>query len=252
MIHLNAVVKEYDVERRRLSTSEEKILIEYAQNGNKKALNLLVKHNMLFCIKVANQYTSKLEQRDLYQAAAIGLIKAIRSADTSRGLRLISYAVWWIKACVTKEINETSDIVRLPNQYHVKMSKINSNKSKDQDYEDWYWSVRDTLSLDKKISDTSDTTFSNFTSFADHNDFEKEMIDIDFCEKQIEMMTKCMSNREAETVKSLYSESDKYRSVQDVATAQGCSRARIQDIKLKAFNKVRKHFPTRADLEHAC
>ena len=102
-----------------LTREEEKALGKKTQQGDQKALDHLVEANLRFVVSVAKGYRNRgLSFLDLINEGNLGLIKASRSFDPERGVRFVSYAVWWIRSHITKSLNEKGYLIRLPaNQY---------------------------------------------------------------------------------------------------------------------------------------
>ncbi len=101
------------------------------------ALERLTKANLRFVISVAKQYQNQgLSLPDLINEGNLGLIKAAKRFDETRGFKFISYAVWWIRQSILQAIAEQSRIVRLPLNKVGSISKINKAYSKlEQEYE---------------------------------------------------------------------------------------------------------------------
>ena len=96
-----------------LSREEEQILFQKAKEGDKIARKKLISANMRFVLKVAIQYRGcPIPLPDLVSEGAMGLVRAIESFEHTRGLKFISYGVWWIKAYITRAIS----FVRQPAQ----------------------------------------------------------------------------------------------------------------------------------------
>jgi len=97
-----------------LTPEEESIVAKKAKDGDKDALQLLVKSNLRFVISVAKQYKSQASLPDLVQEGNAGLIKAAERFDESRGFKFISYAVWWIRQSIMQFLAENERNIRLP------------------------------------------------------------------------------------------------------------------------------------------
>ena len=114
-----------------ISTDDEVELAQRIHNGDEKALERLVCANLRFVVSVAKQYQNQgLSLNDLINEGNMGLIKAARKFDETRGFKFISYAVWWIRQSILQAISEQSRIVRMPlNQvgFQSKLSKVLTN-----------------------------------------------------------------------------------------------------------------------------
>lgn len=102
-----------------VSPDEEKVLCDRilsGQNGlDEKARQRLVEGNLRFVVSVAKQYQgSGLELMDLINEGNVGLVKASQYFDPSKGIRFISFAVWWIRQAVMESLKEKGRLVKLP------------------------------------------------------------------------------------------------------------------------------------------
>lgn len=108
-----------------LSVEEEVALTIRIRNGDKEALQKLVRSNLRFVISVAKQYQNQgLSFPDLINEGNIGLVKAASRFDETRGFKFISYAVWWIRQSIIQAISEQTRIVRLPLNRVTNINKI--------------------------------------------------------------------------------------------------------------------------------
>ncbi len=124
----NASLDKYltDIGREDLITAEEEVkLAKRIKEGDEIALNKLVKANLRFVVSVSKQYQNQgLSLPDLINEGNVGLIKAARRFDETRGFKFISYAVWWIRQSILQALAEQSRIVRLPLNQVGSINKI--------------------------------------------------------------------------------------------------------------------------------
>jgi len=97
-----------------LTQEEEQKLARRFQKGDLQAGHTLVTSNLRFVVKVAYEYRSYgIKMSDLIQEGNIGLMKAVQKFDPDKGIRLISYAVWWIRAYIQNYILKSWSLVKL-------------------------------------------------------------------------------------------------------------------------------------------
>jgi len=96
------------------------------RKGDIQALDMLIKANLRFVVSVSKQYQNQgLTLIDLINEGNIGLIKAARRFDETKGFKFISYAVWWIRQAILQSLAEHARIVRLPLNKIGSISKVN-------------------------------------------------------------------------------------------------------------------------------
>ena len=114
-----------------ITADEEVILAKKIREGDAWALEKLTKSNLRFVVSVAKQYQNQgLSLPDLINEGNLGLIKAAKRFDETRGFKFISYAVWWIRQSILQALAEQSRIVRLPLNQVGSLNKINKAFSK--------------------------------------------------------------------------------------------------------------------------
>lgn len=120
-----------------VTPQEEVILTQKIRAGDQSALDRLTTANLRFVVSVAKQYNSSgMTLGDLINEGNVGLVKAAKRFDETKGFKFISYAVWWIRQSILSAINEQSRMVRLPLNKVGDLSKISKAVSKlEQKYE---------------------------------------------------------------------------------------------------------------------
>ena len=127
-----------DISKEELITADEEVqLAQKVKQGDQLALEKLVKANLRFVVSVAKQYQYHgLSLQDLINEGNLGLIKAAKRFDETRGFKFISYAVWWIRQSILQASAEQSRIIRLPLNQVGSLNKIKKVTSKlEQEFE---------------------------------------------------------------------------------------------------------------------
>ena len=116
-----------DISKIELITAQEEVeLAQKIRAGDQEALEKLTNANLRFVVSVAKQYQNQgLKLPDLINEGNVGLVKAARRFDETRGFKFISYAVWWIRQSILQALAEQSRIVRLPLNKIGSINKIN-------------------------------------------------------------------------------------------------------------------------------
>lgn len=244
-----------------LKQHEEVSLALRIHEGDQDALEALTKANLRFVVSVAKQYQNQgLSLGDLINEGNIGLIKAGKRFDETRGFKFISYAVWWIRQAILQALAEQSRIVRLPlNRVGTlhKIGKASSSleqvfgraPSSDEIAEKLELSaaeVSDTL----KISNTHLSLDAPFSSSEDNS-----LIDVLEDEFQpapdeallqhslrfeIEKALETLTPREAEVINLYFGLSHaKALTLEEIGARFSLTRERVRQIKEKAIRRLR-------------
>src|SRR6201999_3162220 len=114
-----------------LAPEDEVKLAVRIKQGDQAALERLTKANLRFVVSVAKQYQNQgLTLSDLINEGNLGLIKAAKRFDETKGFKFISYAVGWIRQSILSPVAEQRSIVRLPLNQVGSLSKIRKSHSK--------------------------------------------------------------------------------------------------------------------------
>jgi RNA polymerase primary sigma factor len=244
-----------------LSPEEEIELAIKIKDGNQNALEKLVKANLRFVVSVAKQYQNQgLSLGDLINEGNLGLIKAAKRFDETRGFKFISYAVWWIRQSILQALAEQSRIVRLPlNRVGAlnKIGKAYSNLEQEYEREPNANELASELEMDiNEISDTLKISGRHVSMDAPFSQGEdNRLLDVlsneaqpspdntlmsDSLKNEIERALLTLSERESEVIK-LYFGLNKEHSLtlEEIGEKFNLTRERVRQIKEKAIRRLR-------------
>jgi len=245
-----------------LLTPEQEIeLAIRIKNGDQLALEALTKANLRFVVSVAKQYQNQgLSLGDLINEGNLGLIKAAKRFDETRGFKFISYAVWWIRQSILQALAEQSRIVRLPLNRVGALNKIGKAYSNlEQEFEREPSASELANELDMDVGEVADTLkisgrhVSMDAPFAQGED--NRLLDViqndqqpnpDFIlmneslKAEIGRALSTLSEREAEVI-SLYFGLNKEHSLtlEEIGERFNLTRERVRQIKEKAIRRLR-------------
>lgn len=108
-----------------ITRAEEASLARRIRAGDDEALDILIRSNLRFVVAVAKKYQNQgVSLADLINEGNLGLIRAAHKFDESKGIKFISYAVWWIRQTVLQALAEQSRIVRVPLNRATELHRI--------------------------------------------------------------------------------------------------------------------------------
>ena len=242
---------------------EERELARRARAGDKEAAERLVTANLRFVISFVRKYQGRgLELSELVCLGNEGLLKAVKRFDPDRGLKFISYAVWWIRQTVLKALTEQTRSVRLPlnqNSNLAKLARTNTQLTQSlgrtptdaeiaSEMEKPVGSIRalrrvaaSELSLDAPIGqrDRDSASFGERFSGAEASDIE-ENVDAIACRDFLEtMFEQYLTERERKILYLYYGlDGGEERTLEVIGSLLGVTRERIRQIRNRAFEKL--------------
>ncbi|MDA3838540.1 MAG: sigma-70 family RNA polymerase sigma factor [Candidatus Delongbacteria bacterium] len=247
-----------------ITAGEEVILALKMKKGGKegeRALETMVKANLRFVVSVAKQYQSQgLGLSDLINEGNMGLIKAAKRFDETRGFKFISYAVWWIRQAILQALAEQSRVVRLPLNKVGALNKISKIKAKlEKKYEREPTSeeiakaletttieVTDTLkisgkhlSIDAQFNPGEDNTLLDVLKNEKDPSPDQDLFD-NSLKEEVENALESLTVREREVI-VLYFGIGKESSMtlEEIGMKFGLTRERVRQIKEKAIRRLR-------------
>lgn len=245
-----------------ISAEEEIVLAKKIREGDQNALDKLTRANLRFVVSVAKQYQNQgLSLPDLINEGNLGLIKAAKRFDETRGFKFISYAVWWIRQSILQALAEQSRIVRLPLNQVGSIQKIKKAFSQlEQQFErepsaDEISQLLE-IPIDKvadsmKISGKSismDAPFANgedssLMDVIENTDAPRADIHLmnESLQKEIARSLNTLTERERDVVRSFYGIGMVHGLTMDeIALKFDLTRERVRQIKEKAIRRLRK------------
>jgi RNA polymerase primary sigma factor len=244
-----------------LTPQEEMDLARRIKKGDQKALEKLTKANLRFVVSVAKQYQNQgLSLGDLINEGNLGLIKAAKRFDETRGFKFISYAVWWIRQSILQALAEQSRIVRLPLNRVGALNKIGKAFSTlEQEFEREPSASELAEELDMSLFEVSDTLkisgrhLSMDAPFAQGED--NRLLDViqdsrqpspdhllmdESLKVEVRRALATLSDREAQVIR-LYFGLDQEHSLtlEEIGEKFNLTRERVRQIKEKAIRRLR-------------
>ena len=245
-----------------LLTAEDEVeLAIKIKQGDPEALEKLTRANLRFVVSVAKQYQNQgLSLGDLINEGNLGLIKAARRFDETRGFKFISYAVWWIRQSILQALAEQSRIVRLPLNRVGVLNRIGkAYRNLEQEYEREPSAEEIAKELEMDVQDISETLqvsgkhLSFDAPFA--QDEESRLLDVlesdelpapdtslmsESLHEEIEKALSKLSEHEAEVVKLYFGLSNEQpMTLEEIGDRFNLTRERIRQIKEKAIRRLR-------------
>jgi RNA polymerase primary sigma factor len=248
-----------------LSPEQESDLAQRIRNNDEDALDKLVRANLRFVVSVAKQYQNQgLSLSDLINEGNVGLLKAAKRFDETKGFKFISYAVWWIRQSILQAIVEYSRIVRLPTNKVTQYNKVNNTFAsflQEFQREPSNEELSDLLNLSaKEVASLISSNSRHVSMDAPMSDDEEsstllELIstdadmspDLQLMEESVKMEIQYgmafLSPRELDVIACFFGLNGfKEMSLGEIAEKYDLTKERVRQIKDRAINRLKRNF----------
>jgi len=251
-----------EIAKEPLLTPEEEIQLAIKiRNGDTSALERLIKSNLRFVVSVAKQYQNQgLSLGDLINEGNVGLMKAARRFDETRGFKFISYAVWWIRQSILQALAEQSRIVRLPLNRVGTLNRIGKEYGRlEQEFEREPSPEELANALEMDVEELSDVMLMNGKPMSmdapfnqnDENSLHDVLVNDDLPSPDEMLMTESLkaeiknaldvlNEREKEVLKLYFGiDTEQALTLEEIGEKFNLTRERVRQIKEKAIRKLR-------------
>ena len=244
-----------------LTLDEEVELAQRIREGDSKALEKLTRANLRFVVSVAKQYQNQgLSLPDLINEGNIGLIKAARKFDETRGFKFISYAVWWIRQSILQAIAEQGRPVRLPLNQVSSVNKINKALNKFEQENERRPSVEEIasstdlpqekieeaikantkqVSMDAPFKDGEESSLADVLYSEDSPSTDAELLKQSLRE-EMAMALSVLNERERNVITAFYGIGQAEMTMDEIGKKFGLTRERVRQIRERALRRLRQ------------
>jgi len=243
-----------------ISVDEEVELARRIREGDESAVDKLARANLRFVVSVAKQYQNQgLSLPDLINEGNLGLIKAARKFDETRGFKFISYAVWWIRQSILQALAEQSRIVRLPLNQVGSLNKISKALSRFEQAHERRPSaeelaetmdvpvekIADTLkvssrhiSVDAPLVEGEDNSLLDVLS-NDDSPMADSTLNQESLSQEVDRALRQLNEREREILKMFFGIGCQEMSLEEIGDRFDLTRERVRQIKEKAIRHLK-------------
>ena len=244
-----------------LTLDEEVELAQRIREGDSKALEKLTRANLRCVVSVAKQYQNQgLSLPDLINEGNIGLIKAARKFDETRGFKFISYAVWWIRQSILQAIAEQGRPVRLPLNQVSSVNKINKALNKFEQENERRPSVEEIasstdlpqekieeaikantkqVSMDAPFKDGEESSLADVLYSEDSPSTDAELLKQSLRE-EMAMALSVLNERERNVITAFYGIGQAEMTMDEIGKKFGLTRERVRQIRERALRRLRQ------------
>lgn len=246
-----------DIDKYPIYSGDEQIqLAREALTGNEKSKEKLITSNLRFVITCAKKYTGQgVPLVDLINAGNYGLCLAIDNYNPDRGYKFLSFAVWYIRREILKEIYNTGRTIRYPITYISKITKVKKayedfltrNQREPTDEEliniaNITQKQYNSVTLDKSYCQPLDTPLADGSSTTIEDTLAEEPSLIDnFAKETILKSLNCLNKREFKVITELYGlNGETERTIKDIAKEMNLGDERVRQIRKTAIKKLKE------------
>lgn len=244
-----------------LTREEEYELGKRIQQGDQEALNKLILSNIKFVVSMANRYKNTgVSLSDLINQGNLGLVEAAKRFDPDKGVKFISYAVWWIRQAMIQLLAEQSGTVKLPIKQASLLYKINEaieTLSKKYHREPTSEEISEYLNIPKENIENILMVSKNYLSFESPIKDGEDRTFLDLMESKtikvedevinhtlkdtLQTLIQELDEREANILKMRYGlDGENPMTLEEVGNILNISRERVRQIESRALSKLRK------------
>lgn len=246
-----------------LSREEEQELARRAKAGDQDAINRLTQANLKFVVKIASKYQNRgLSLSELISEGNIGLIKAIEKFEPDKDIKLISYAIWWIKQRIMLAVSEKSSLIRVPLGKSSTAHRIKATQERlfaetgekasseeiaerlnitEKSIDLLKEQMPETSSYDEVMQTTDFQDFSTRDMLEDRDTLDpQQLYHLDRLNSRIHRAINKLENREAEIIRTYFGLNDNHetKNFAQIAEVMGLSRERVRQIQKEALKKI--------------
>ena len=243
-----------------VSLDEEIELARKIREGDTKALEKLTKANLRFVVSVAKQYQNQgLSLSDLINEGNLGLIKAAKKYDETRGFKFISYAVWWIRQSIMQAISEQSRLVRVPmnqmgsihklrkivqqfEQEHQRLPSIDEMTEQvdlpKEKIMELMSMITKKVSMDAPITSNEEGNLLDILPNKNSPSADEKLLE-EGLKKEIERALVALPEREQIILRGYFGINQREMSLEEIGEQTGLTRERVRQLKEKAIKHLR-------------
>jgi RNA polymerase primary sigma factor len=249
-----------------LERADEAEMMAQARRGNKDALDKLITANLRFVVRVAGEYTHRgLPLSDLIAEGNVGLIRATRTYEPERGLKFITYAVWWIRQSILTALQKQTRPITFPANQIDDLDTVNRTANvlsqqlgrspdlqelasvtemTDRRVRKAIRTGQSSISMESPVYEDGNVRFGD--TLPSNEPEPDERMDADLKHKLLKEGLNSLPAREAEIISRYFGlNSDEHESLEQVGKRFHISRERVRQLKDRALGRLRE----RMDLE---